>query len=584
MAKTLRVGLAQINTTVGDLDGNVRKALEYVERARVLGVDIVSFPELTVTGYPPEDLLLRAQFVKDNVEALQSMVGQCLGITAVIGFVDRGEHARSLIWGPVGATDVSHIPIYNAAAVIHDGRLAHVYHKERLPNYGVFDEARYFEADRHCEVYTVAGVDVGVNICEDIWYPGDPTEAQGKAGARVIVNINGSPYHAGKRKFREEMLAERARDYGVFVCYTNQVGGQDELVFDGGSMVIAPSGEVVARAGMFEEELLVVDLAVEELGARSQGPGERIQHFVLSNIPFLPNKPPIEARIAPEPEGEGEVYGALVLGTRDYLHKSGFERAVLALSGGIDSSIVAAIAVDAIGAENVHGVSMPSRYSSEGSLKDAKELAENLGIEFRIIPIEPAHEAFEEMLAPAFGGTEPGVAEENLQSRIRANVILALSNKFGWIVLTTGNKSELATGYATLAGDMVGGFAVIKDVPKTLVYRLARWRNSQDARPVIPEAVISKPPSAELRPGQLDADSLPPYEVLDPILEQYVEHDRSVQEIVAMGYDYATVARIAQMVDRNEYKRRQAPPGVKITPKAFGRDRRLPMASRYRAW
>src|SRR5439155_1035764 len=450
MAKTLRVGLAQINTTIGDLERNVRKALEYVERARELGVDVVSFPELTVTGYPPEDLLLRSQFVRDNVAALEGMVGACRGITVVVGFVDRGAEARSLIWGPVGATDVSRVPIYNAAAVIHDGRLVHVYHKERLPNYGVFDEARYFEADRACEVYRVAGVDVGVNICEDIWYPGDPTETQAKAGARVIVNINGSPYHAGKRRFREEMLAERARAYDVYVCYTNQVGGQDELVFDGGSMVLAPSGELIARAAMFEEELLVCDFELEQ-GTRNREQGVRIQRFALSDAPLLPNKLPIEARITPEPDGEAEVYGALVLGTRDYLHKTGFEKALLALSGGIDSSIVAAIAVDAVGAENVHGVSMPSRYSSEGSIKDAQ---------------------------------------------------------------------------------------------KTLVYRLARWRNGQGAQPVIPEAVLSKPPSAELRPGQLDQDSLPPYEVLDPILEQYVEHDRSVQEIVAMGYDYGTVARV----------------------------------------
>ncbi len=567
MTKTLRLGLAQINTTVGDLEGNVRKALEYVGRAREQGVDIVSFPELTVTGYPPEDLLLRAAFVKDNVEALHSMVEGCRGITAVVGFADL-----------VGSD------IFNAAAVIHDGRLVDVYRKQRLPNYGVFDEMRYFREGAEFPVYTVAGVEVGVNVCEDIWYPGDPTETQAKAGARVIVNINGSPYHVGKRRFREEMLAERARAYGVCVCYTNQVGGQDELVFDGGSMVLSPSGELVARAAMFEEELLVVDVEVEEQGVRSREPRGRVQRFALSDVPFLPNKRAIEDRIAPELDHEADVYGALVLGTRDYLHKTGFQKAVIALSGGIDSSLVAAIAVDALGAENVYGVSMPSRYSSEGSIKDAKELAENLGIDFRIIPIEPAHVAFEEMLAPAFEGTQPGVAEENLQSRIRANVILALSNKFGWIVLTTGNKSELATGYATLAGDMVGGFAVIKDVPKTLVYRLSRWRNARSDEPVIPESVLVKPPSAELRPGQLDQDTLPPYEVLDGILEQYVEHDRSVQEIVEMGYDYATVARVAQMVDHNEYKRRQAPPGVKITPKAFGRDRRLPMASRYKAW
>jgi len=567
MAKTIRVGLAQINTTVGDLEGNVLKVVEYVERAREMGVDVVSFPELTITGYPPEDLLLRSRFVHDNVEALHSMVERCRGITAVVGFAD------------VVGSD-----LFNAAAMIHDGRLTHVYHKQRLPNYGVFDEKRYFQEGAEFPVYEVTGVPVGVNICEDIWYPGDPTETQAKAGASVIVNINGSPYHEGKRHFREEMLAERARAYGVHVCYTNQVGGQDELVFDGGSMVLAPTGELIARAAMFEEELLVCDVAIEEQGTRNQEQGRGIRHIALADAPFLPNKLAVRERIAPELEDEAEVYGALVLGTRDYLQKTGFQRALIALSGGIDSSLVAAIAADAIGAENLHGVSMPSRYSSEGSIKDAKELAENLGIDFRIVPIEPAHAAFEEMLAPSFEGTQPGVAEENIQSRIRANVILALSNKFGWIVLTTGNKSELATGYATLAGDMAGGFAVIKDVPKTLVYKLSRWRNAQGSRPVIPEAVIEKPPSAELRPGQLDQDTLPPYEVLDGILEQYVEHDRSVQEIVAMGYDYATVASVAQMVDRNEYKRRQAPPGVKITPKAFGRDRRLPMASRYRAW
>ena len=568
MAKTLRVGLAQINTTVGDLDGNVRKALDYVERARDLGVDIVSFPELTVTGYPPEDLLLRATFVKENVEALHGMVEACRDITAVIGFADL-----------VGSD------VFNAAAVIHDGRLAHVYHKQRLPNYGVFDEVRYFREGAEFPVYKVAGVDVGVNICEDIWYPGDPTETQSKGGARVIVNINGSPYHTGKRRFREEMLAERARAYDVYVCYTNQVGGQDELIFDGGSMVLSPSGDLIARAAMFEEELLVVDLAVDET-PRVETPrrGVSTASLALSDAPLLPNKLEIEPRIAPELDHEAEVYAALVLGTRDYLHKSGFQKALIALSGGIDSSLVAAIAVDALGRDDVYGVAMPSRYSSEGSIKDAKELAENLGIEFRAISIEPAHAAFEEMLAPAFEGTQPGVAEENLQSRIRANVILALSNNFGWIVLTTGNKSELATGYATLAGDMAGGFAVIKDVPKTLVYKLSRYRNTLGERPVIPEAVIEKPPSAELRPGQLDQETLPPYDVLDGILEQYVEHDKSVQEIVAVGYDYATVARVAQMVDRNEYKRRQAPPGVKITPKAFGRDRRLPMASGYRAW
>src|SRR2546428_10463987 len=362
MAKTLRVGLAQINTTVGDLEGNVRKALEYVERARELGVDIISFPELTVSGYPPEGLLLHSACVKDNVEASESMVERCRGITVVVGFAD-------LVGGDV----------FNAAAVIHDGRLAHVYHKQRLPNYGVFDEVRYFQAGVEFPVYMIAGVEVGVNICEDIWYPGDPTETQAKAGARVIVNINGSPYHAGKRRFREEMLAERARAYHVYVCYTNQVGGQDELVFDGGSMVLSPSGELVGRAAMFEEELLVCDLELEH-GTRNREQGKEVQHFVLGYAPFSPNKLAVPTRIAPEPEGEAEVYAALVLGTRDYLHKTGFAKALIALSGGIDSSLVAAIAVGAIGAENVDGGSMPSRYSSEGRIKDAKELAADLGI------------------------------------------------------------------------------------------------------------------------------------------------------------------------------------------------------------
>ncbi len=588
--RTVRVGLAQINTTVGDLEGNVQKVLEYMGRARDLAVDVVSFPELTVTGYPPEDLLLRPAFVRENLDALQEVVRGCAGITAVVGFADlEGEE------------------IYNAAAVIHDGRLAGVYHKRHLPNYGVFDELRYFKAGVESPVFTVAGVGVGVNVCEDIWYPGDPTRAQAFAGAQVIINVNGSPYHAGKRRFREQMLATRASDYGVFVCYTNQVGGQDELVFDGGSMVLDAAGELVASAAMFEEELLVCDLNVEEAlrvhlhdprGRQKRAAGAaapEAPRLHLSDAPLVADKPPVEPRLAPALAPEAEVYAALVTGTRDYLGKTGFAKAVVALSGGIDSSLVAAIAVDALGPENVRGVSMPSRYSSEGSIKDAQELAGNLGIELMIIPIEPAHAAYLEMLEKPFaqtggrlpGGGEPGVAEENIQSRIRGNIIMALSNKFGWLVLATGNKSEMATGYATLYGDMAGGFAVIKDVPKTLVYRLAGYRNTAKAeggRPLIPDSVLTKPPSAELKPGQLDADSLPPYEVLDPILEAYVEDDKGVEEIVAMGFDYATVVRVIQMVNRNEYKRRQAPPGVKITPRAFGRDRRLPIANRYKGF
>jgi NAD+ synthase (glutamine-hydrolysing) len=562
--RTLRVGLAQINTTVGDLDGNAAKVLEYVDRARELGVDIVSFPELTVTGYPPEDLLLRPSFVKDSREALETVVKGCRGISAVVGFVDSDGD-----------------DIYNAAAVIHDGRLADVYRKQRLPNYGVFDEMRYFRPGEGFPVYTVAGVDVGVNVCEDIWYPGDPTCTQALAGAQVVVNINGSPFHAGKRAIRQEMLATRARDYDVFVCYTNQVGGQDELVFDGGSMVLSPDGGLVAQAAMFEEELLVCDL---DLPARRRGRGARVaavRRVALSDGPFVSEKPALERRLAPPLEGEAEVYAALVTGTRDYVRKTGFQKVVIALSGGIDSSLVAAVAVDAIGRENVVGVSMPSRYSSEGSIKDSRELVERLGMELMIIPIEPGHAAYLEMLDRAFAGTEPGVAEENIQSRIRGNVVMALSNKFGWLVLTTGNKSEFATGYATLYGDMAGGFAVIKDVPKTLVYRLARHRNTWEDGPVISERVIEKPPSAELKPGQLDQDTLPSYEELDPVLEAYVEDDKNAEEIVGMGFDRELVVRVIRMVNRNEYKRRQAPPGVKITPRAFGRDRRLPIANWY---
>jgi NAD+ synthase (glutamine-hydrolysing) len=577
--RNLRVGLAQINTTIGDLEGNARKVLDYVERARALAVDVVCFPELTVTGYPPEDLLLRPGFIEDNVQALRALAGGCAGITAVVGFVD------------LEAED-----IYNAAAVIHDGKVVSIYRKQRLPNYGVFDEMRYFRAADECPVYTIAGAGVGVNICEDIWFPGDPTRAQAFGGAQVILNINGSPYHSGKRRLREEMLAGRARDYGVHVCYTNQVGGQDELVFDGGSMVLNAEGRLAARAAMFEEELLVCDLDVEEvLRAHLHDPRQReerdtdearreVRRVHLSDAPFVADKPAAAPRLAPEPEHEAEVYAALVLGTRDYLHKTGFTQALVGLSGGIDSSLVAAVAVDALGAENVTGVSMPSRYSSEGSIRDAQELADNLGVRMVIVPIEPAHAAYLEMLERPFqelDGGPAGTAEENIQARIRGNVIMALSNKFGWIVLTTGNKSEFATGYCTLYGDMSGGFAVIKDVPKTLVYRLARYRNTLGKRPAIPESVFTKPPSAELKPGQLDQDTLPPYAVLDPILEEYVEKDRSVQDIVAMGYDYETVARVVRMVNRNEYKRRQSPPGVKITPRAFGRDRRLPIANRY---
>ena len=552
--RTLRIGLAQINTVVGDLDGNAAKILEYAGKAADAGCDVVAFPELAVTGYPPEDLLLRPAFIRDNLAALQRIVdgspaaGAGRALTLVVGFVDDDDG------------------LYNAAAVIQDRRLAGVYRKQLLPNYGVFDEQRYFQHGVETPVFEIAGVAAGVNVCEDIWEAGGPTSAQASAGAQLILNINGSPYHAGKRRDREELLSARATENGLAVCYINMVGGQDELVFDGGSMVFNQRGELIARAAQFEEELLLCDVEL---------PGE--------SAAAASARTPLTARLA-EPLGpEAEVYAALVMGTRDYMRKVGFQSALVGLSGGIDSSLVATIAVDALGAENVHGVSMPSRYSSEGSMNDAKRLAENLGIELLVTPIEPAHAAFLEMLEPSFAGTEPGVAEENVQARIRGNILMALSNKFGWLVLTTGNKSEYATGYCTLYGDMAGGFAVIKDVPKTLVYRLAKYRNATADSELIPRAAIEKPPSAELREDQLDSDSLPPYDQLDAMLEAYVEQERSLEQIVALGHDEETVRRVMQLVDRSEYKRRQAPPGVKITPRAFGRDRRLPIANGYRS-
>jgi NAD+ synthase (glutamine-hydrolysing) len=575
--RTLRVALAQINATVGDLDGNARLILDYTERARQARADIVAFPELALPGYPPEDLLLRHNFVEDNLAALAKLAESIHGVTAVVGFVDFDGD------------------LFNAAAVISDGRVAGKYHKNFLPNYGVFDEMRYFKAGDTSQVFEIAGARVGVNVCEDIWYPEGPARSQSLAGADVIVNINGSPFHHGKRAFRERMIATRAADNAVYLCYVNLVGGQDELVFDGNSMVFDQDGELVARAPSFEEHLLLVDIDLDSLylgrlhmplrrSPYIEQPEDDVERIYVSG-PSSESRAPLPRAALPEPDDLAEVYQALVTGTRDYVHKNGFETVIVGVSGGIDSSLVATIATDALGSEHVVAVSNPSRFSSEGSMADAKQLAENLGIRLLLIPIEPAHEAYLEMLAKAFEGTEPGTAEENIQSRIRGNIWMALSNKFGWQpVLTCGNKSEMATGYATLYGDMAGGFAVIKDVPKTLVYRLARYRNEFAGRDLIPDAVLTKPPSAELRPGQLDTDTLPPYEVLDPILEAYVEEDRSIEEIVAMGFEEAVVRRIMRMVDLNEYKRRQAPPGIKITPRAFGRDRRLPITNRYRPW
>ncbi|MBN1862409.1 MAG: NAD+ synthase [Dehalococcoidales bacterium] len=574
--RRLRIGMAQINTTVGDFQGNTQKILEAIAHGRSFGVDLLTFPELAVCGYPPEDLLLKPQFIAENLKAIERIEKHASGLTVVVGFVDARDD------------------IYNAAAVIHDGKLAGIYHKIYLPNYGVFDENRYFQAGQHCPVYTVAGIGVGVNICEDIWYEAGPTTIQAYSGAEVIVNISSSPYYFGRLKFREKMLSTRAADNVVIIAYNNLVGGQDELVFDGGSMVLDERGQTIAKGKQFAEDLIVADLDVEAVfrtrlrdprwrkEAYQLGQERQIVKVTLSQAPPESPKPELaqEARVKCLEPAE-EVYRALVLGTGDYVRKNGLQKVVIGLSGGIDSSLVADIAVAALGADNVIGVAMPSAYSSPGSLRDARRLARNLGIKLLSIPIKGILQAYLKTLAEPLKGTEPNVTEENLQARIRGNLLMALSNKFGWLVLTTGNKSEMATGYTTLYGDMAGGFAVIKDVPKTLVYELARYRNSLPDAP-IPQAVINKAPSAELRPDQKDIDSLPPYDLLDPVLTAYVEEDKSIEQIIALGADETVVKRAAHLVDNSEYKRRQAPPGVKITPRAFGRDRRLPITNRFR--
>jgi NAD+ synthase (glutamine-hydrolysing) len=585
----LRIALAQINTTVGDLDGNVIKILTDVEKAKAQGADVVVFPELAIPGYPPEDLLLKPSFVEANLAALEQVAAASEDILIVVGFADRQDD------------------IYNAAAVCCEGQVAGVYHKQYLPNYSVFDENRTFQAGVEAPVFRWGDVTFGINICEDIWYPGGPTRAQAfLGGAHLIINISASPYHAGKGAHRGCMLATRASDNIAIVAFCNLVGGQDELVFDGQSLVFDAQGNLLARGRAFAEDLIVVDL---DLGAvfnrRLHDPRRRkarpepdfgelsrvvegivrestdaVPRLSLSHTPTHKPKPELPPREAASLGRLEEIYTALTLGTRDYAHKNGFETVVIGLSGGIDSCLTAAIAADTLGPEHVVGVRMPSRYTSDMSNDDAAQLAQNLGFRLMTVPIESTFGAYQEMLSEAFAGTEPGVAEENIQARIRGNILMALSNKFGWLVLTTGNKSEMSVGYATLYGDMAGGFAVIKDVPKVLVYELAEWRNTQSV--VIPETAITRPPTAELRPDQKDTDSLPPYPVLDPILKAYVEKDRAAEEIVALGFDSETVQRVIRMVDRSEYKRRQAPPGVRITQRAFGRDRRLPVTNRFK--
>ncbi len=545
----MRVAGAQVNLRVGDLDGNEKLIADCMTWAEGEAADVLLLPELAVTGYPPEDLVLRMAFVEDNLDVIRRLAARSARCTTVVGFVDLGSGAIGR-----GGADAARRNIYNAAAILQGGEWRATYHKILLPNYGVFDEDRYFLVGQKPDfLWDIGGVPAGISICEDIWVPDGPPLTQARAGARILLNINGSPYHYGKAHQREEMLAERAKASGVPVVYLNLVGGQDELVFDGCSVVIDRSGAVVHRSPQFAEDRFVLDLD-DELDGRGT--------------------------LAPLLDAEEEVYRALQLGLTDYVRRNGFDRVVIGLSGGIDSALTAAIATDALGSEGVWGVAMPTKFSSDHSVSDAVELAKRLGIQFDVVPIQSVFDDYLDALAPLFGDEPFGVAEENLQARIRGAVLMAISNRFGPMVVATGNKSEMAVGYSTIYGDMVGGFSVLKDVFKTTVYDLARWRNRESE--VIPSNSIDKPPSAELRPNQKDSDSLPPYEELDPILRLYIEDDRGVEDIIAAGHDPETVRRITRLVDRNEYKRRQAAPGVKITTKAFGRDHRLPITNGYR--
>ncbi len=557
--ETLRVALGQINCVVGDLKGNCAKMLECVERAKLSGADMVTFPELAVTGYPPEDLLLKPKFIEDNLRTVKDFSRSVHDIVVITGFVDMsGEN------------------IYNAAAVILDNEIKGIYHKILLPNYGVFDEKRYFKSGAGPIVFCCGNFVFGVSICEDIWHHKGPAKDQVAKGANIILNINASPYHAGKIKLREKIVAELAADTHVPVVYTNLVGGQDELVFDGRSIVADADGTIIAKAAAFKEDLLVVDIPLVSRKLK-----DRRELLSICGMELKTQKSiPLKTRKACELSPAAEVYEALKLGLHDYVVKNGFKKVVVGLSGGIDSSLVAVVAADAIGKENVVGVSMPSRYTSDVSMIDARELADNIPVKLLEVPIEKIYSAYLAELSELFRGLPDDITEENIQARIRGSILMALSNKFGWLVLTTGNKSEMSVGYATLYGDMAGGFAVIKDVPKTLVYKLSRYRNSISH--IIPGRVLAKAPTAELRPEQKDQDTLPPYDILDRILEDYIEKDRSGEKIASSVFHRETVDKTLRMVDLSEYKRRQSPLGIKITPKSFGKDRRMPITNRYR--
>lgn len=590
--RTLRIAMAQMNPTVGDLTGNIHRITTWLQDAKKAKADLVVFPELAITGYPPEDLLLKSQFVADNLRALNEITQACRGLVAVVGYVGQGDQSDATSSRP-SIDSVGQRTLFNAAALIADRRLVGSYHKWYLPNYGVFDESRYFRPGWRLPLLIVNGTAIGVAICEDIWLPDGPACVQAAAGAEVIVTINASPFHVGKSRSRERMLTARSRENGVIITYTNMVGGQDELVFDGNSLILDQSGNVIARGHAFREELLVADLNVDAVSGGRMAHGRKaaltgktvsvIDRLVVSGTAIKKKE---RTRIVPglaEPLDEiEEVYRALVLAVRDYVQKNGFTRVVIGLSGGVDSAVTAAIAVDALGAKNVLGVFMPSPYTSHESEEDVVELVRCLGIGLNTIPITSIFGAYRQSLAPSFVNCPEDATEENLQARIRGNMLMALSNKFGHLVLATGNKSEVSVGYSTLYGDMAGGFAVIKDVPKTMVYGLARFRNKLEPSPVIPKRILDRPPTAELRPNQKDEDFLPPYAVLDPILRAYVEEDRSLDEIVEAGFDRAMVSRVVRMVDRSEFKRRQAPIGVKITYRAFGKDRRMPITAGYR--